>query len=501
MNLTGPLMYPWKTILQFDKRDSQPVYLQIAQAIVQEINHGRIRTGQKMPGTRALAQLLGINRKTLSMAYDELMAQDWLEIIPYKGTFVSKRLPQVRSRSLTREKGSEKNSSHTDFESLWPQSVPAMPTMETPSDPKILVVDGGAPDERLAPMDLIYKKCRSISHLRTRDYLSYSHVEGSVHLREVLPSYLSSTRGLTCGTSSLLITRGSQMAIYLIFQQLLVSGGAVMVGSTNYPEADDVILHAGGSLLKIPVDQEGIQIEPIAAHCQREKVKAIYITPHHHYPTTVTLSAKRRLQLLELAQRHRFFIIEDDYDYDFHYKSSPILPLASMDTVGCVIYIGAFSKLLAPVVRVGYMVCSPRIISEMSRLRQIIDRQGDAVMEKAIAEMIEEGELQRHLKKTVKTYRHRRDFICTLFRERLGTYFDFEVPDGGMAIWLRAKPFVPLKEVLRQLPNYGVYIRADRNFPEYHNAVRLGFASLNEGETNRLVESLSKILKNYSKQD
>ena len=444
---------------------------------------GRLASGQKIPGSRQLANLLEVNRKTVVIAYDELMAQDWLEIIPARGTFVSHNLPIVR-----------------------PQSVPALPTRPVSDDssafsfpalatppaipPSLLRITDGSPDVRLAPVEQLYQRCKSVSTQSSRrEPLRYGDEQGDVALRRTLARYLQETRGLTCTSGKILITRGSQMGIYLFLRLLLEPGERVVVGETSYDATSRVIVHCQGQLLTVPVDVQGLDTEAVATLCEAHPIRALYVTSHHHYPTTVTLSAERRVRLLQLAQQYHFAIIEDDYDYDFHYASSPLLPLASLDTQGTVVYVGSFTKCIAPAVRIGYVVAPENVIQSMAAYRRTVDRQGDPVLERALAGWIEDGELQRHLKKSLKVYRQRRDFFCALLHNQLGEWVQFNVPNGGMAVWVVFSPLVDLLALEEYGRSQGISLDGAGQWQSCQ-AVRLGFASLNEEEMMRSVTVL-----------
>ena len=159
------------------------------------------------------------------------------------------------------------------------------------------------------------------------------------------------------------------MALYLLTCVLFSKGENIIVGDTNYYYADHCFLNAGMKLVRVKVDESGIDVDAIEKICSEKKIKAVYITSHHHYPTTVTLIASRRIRLLELSEKFGFIIIEDDYDYDFHYLSSPILPLISADLKGMIIYIGTLSKTIAPAIRTGYVVAPPNLILELARIK------------------------------------------------------------------------------------------------------------------------------------
>lgn len=484
-------MYPWKSVIQIDKKKHKAIFLQIAAAIINEIHEGRLKPAQRLPGTRYLANILSLNRKTVSLAYDELMAQGWIEIIPSKGSFVSKALPLVKSQpfgqtSITKNEKNEAgftfntNTQITEYQSRKKHQI---------------VMDDGSPDVRLAPLKQLFREIRSIAASSySKNLMMYSNVLGESRLRKVLSTYLQQTRGLNTTQNNIMITRGSQMAIYLIFNVLLKKEDSVIVADLNYKSADWVITSLGAKLIRIPFDEFGIQTQAIEKICQNRSIRAIYITPHHHFPTTISLAAFRRVHLLSLAEKYGFAIVEDDYDYDFHYASKPILPLASLDKKGMVCYTGSFSKLLAPSVRVGYISGPVDFIKELAKHRRIVDRQGDPLLERAIANMLEEGEIQRHLKKVVKTYKHRRDLICTLLHKHLANEINFKVPEGGMAVWVSFKRKFEEKYFFDALLAKGLLLDVDKNFLREANALRLGFASLNDDEIKKAVLIIADVL-------
>jgi GntR family transcriptional regulator / MocR family aminotransferase len=246
------------------------------------------------------------------------------------------------------------------------------------------------------------------------------------------------------------------------------------------------------------VDESGIDVDAIEKLCKRKKIKALYITSHHHYPTTVTLTAARRIKLLGLAEQYGFFIIEDDYDYDFHYLSSPILPLVSADTKGMVVYIGTLSKTISPGIRTGYVVAPENLILELCRRRQLIDTQGDAIMELALAEMFEEGSIKRHMKKAQLVYHQRRDFLCGLLQQHLPDVIEFKIPDGGLAIWARFHKSLPLPPLTEKLRAKGLILSnglIHNNTPVSLNATRMGFAWMNEQEAENAVQLMVKTIR------
>jgi GntR family transcriptional regulator/MocR family aminotransferase len=332
----------------------------------------------------------------------------------------------------------------------------------------------------------------------TSKYLMYGPEYGSENLRIELAKFLSETRSIQVDPNNILITKGVQMGIYLTAQVLLAKGDVAIVPEPGYPAANEVFQYAGAELAYAPMDEQGIDLNAVEAICKKKKVKLLYIIPHHHRPTTVTLSSERRMQLLELAAKYRFAILEDDYDYDFHYSSSPVLPLASADYYGSVIYVGSFCKTIAPGIRIGFVAAPQNLIMQLARLRRMIDRQGEQLLEEALANLLKNGDIGRHLKKSNKIYHERRDMFCRLLREQLGDHVSFKIPDGGFAVWLQYLGGLNAGDISQKANQMGLTIsNGEDYFSQSVNTqfIRMGFASLDPKEIEEGVEILSKAIR------
>jgi len=479
-------MFPLESLIAIDKKLSLPVYKQIVHAIVNAIRGGMLKAGAHLPGSRELAGKLGVHRKTVIAAYEELNAQDWIMIVPRKRVSVSARIPLLKPQKW--------NARHRvpsfDNDLALPFRVIA-PTKGTDAGrvPEI-IIDDGHPDVRLSPVDELLKTYRSYT---SRKYTIKTALigteQGTIQLREELVRYLSETRGLNVSVENILITHGAQMGIYLAAQLLLNADTCVIAGKPGYPVAGRTFEETGAKLTEVPVDEYGMDTDAVERLCKKQPVAAVYAIPHHHYPTTVTLSVERRMKLLELSQQYSFAIIEDDYDYDYHYTSSPYLPLASGRHNGNVIYIGSFSKILDPSLRIGFMVAPRNFIDQCRALRAIIDVGGDGYMQNALAALIKGGELKRHLKKAKKIYHQRRDLLDNLLKEELGNYLSYVLPSGGMAVWITLLPAYPV-ERLQAIPRLKILGANGQQ-----NAFRFGFASMNETELTAAVYLLKETLK------
>jgi GntR family transcriptional regulator/MocR family aminotransferase len=276
------------------------------------------------------------------------------------------------------------------------------------------------------------------------------------------------------------------MALDLVARSLIRPGDVVAVEALGYPNAVNVFRRAGASVVPIAVDEQGIDVDALAALSRRTSVRLVYLTPHHQFPTTVTLSPTRRLALLDLARRARIAILEDDYDQEYHYDGRPVLPLASDDPAGSVIYVGTLAKILAPGLRIAFVVAPPPVITRMAAERALVDHQGDAALECAIAELIEDGEIERHAWRTRRIYHARRDAFCAAAARLLGDAATFRPPPGGMAVWLKVAPDIDVDAWQRRCLDRGAYFVIGRQYTVDGSdvpAVRLGFAQLDERES------------------
>lgn len=484
-------MLPFKTLLQIDSNSRQAIFQQLANQLIQLIQDGTLQTGERLPSTRQMGEFLNLHRKTIVSFYDELIAQGWLETAIGSGTFVTKTLPIHQNQSLLSLETS--SSKFVNAPVLAKKKtfldIPALSASSTS-----LRLDDGFPDVRLAPMEELsraFRRYLTAGNPYTR--LGYTDPKGSPRLRNFLVDYLNNSRGLRISTENILITRGTMNAVFLASQLLLNRGDNVIVGETNWSGANMNFQNCGANLLTVPIDDFGMVVDAVEEICLKKQVRLLFITSHHHYPTTATLRADRRLKLLQLSEKHGFMILEDDYDYDFHYQSSPHLPLASADRQGTVLYMGSFSKSIAPALRIGYLVATKEIIERLAQLRRIIDRQGDSMLEYGLAELLEEGIIKRHLRKSLKNYRQRRDIFCEALSTELKDKIQFNIPEGGMAVWAKFSAEINLPKLSESLLKDGLSISTGRSYRfdnQNFNEIRLGFASSTEDELLKSVEVL-----------
>lgn len=485
------MLRSWDLNLHITKSSGVVVYLQIAQQIIDEIQRGRLVPSAAMPGTRELAGRLKVNRKTIVLAYDELIAQGWLTTESRRGTFVSAKLPHflppVQSNIDIKQGVNETPA---------PVLAKYASALEVESISHLIDFNDGIPDTRLIPFETISKAFRHalIEPIRTNK-LGYSDPKGMLNLRHALSEMLNMERGLNVDVDNICIARGSQMGIFLAARILANTNKYVVIENLSYPPAREAFRSCGAKILTVGLDQNGINVTELEELCKKYPISAIYVTPHHQFPTTVMMTAERRLKLLMLAEYYDFVIVEDDYDHEFHFHHHPVFPLASTGHAGRVIYVGSLSKVLAPGLRVGYLVASKEIINQCASEVMLIDRQGNSVTELAVAALLESGEIKRHIRRTLKIYNERRNVLIDLLRNELGEFVNFDSPNGGLAIWLRLNDDIEINKLVQNSLLEKVKILPASLFSEsdvHINGIRLGFGSLNAYELTTGVQRLKR---------
>lgn len=470
------MLRPWQIHFRIDEREEKTVFLKLTNLISQEILSGRLVQGTMLPGSRSLSKELGINRKTVQAVYEELEAQGWLVTRPRKGTFVADILPEKQLQ----------------IDSVNERKVNDKPTIQ---EAALYPHNDGVPDPRLIPYELFSRAYRhALIKITQNQYMGYGNPQGMIELRQALQKMLSMERFMSVAEDEICIVRGSQMGIFLASRALPNRQGVIVVEELYYPSAFKAFQSNGFQVVSVKLDEQGIVIEDLERILQEHSVAAIYTTPHHQYPTTVTMPMSRRLQLLELSKKWGFYIIEDDYDHEFHYDSRPMPPLASLPHSELVIHVGSLSKVFAPGIRLGYIVASASVIQSITEDILLIDRQGNNITELALADLMQRGEIKRHIRKMKKIYQLRRDHALTEFSRVFSGDVQIQAPAGGMALWVKfQKSFT--KEQALKLDKLNMDTEHKfRQDDSSNRCIRFGFAALSEQEITSLIEKLNEVL-------
>lgn len=483
------MLRPWKlTLERIHPGRATPLYLQISRAIIHEIERARLPAGTFLPSSRELATMLGVNRKTVVLAYEDLIAQGWLESLGTRGTAVAAQAADAAARPAAPAPAP------ADLLPEYRFHAPPARSLAVP-DGSGVKLDEGAPDGRLFPGEILSRAYRSAIRRAARaNRLQYRDPRGSPRLREAVAAMLRGERGLSVDADGICITRGSQNGIYLAARTLLSPGDAVVVEALTYEPAVAAFRDRGATVVPVPLDEHGMDVDSLEQACRRHRVRAVFLTPHHQFPTTVALRPERRLRVLTLARQFGFAVIEDDYDHEFHFGSQPLLPMASY-APGQVIYVGSLSKLLLPALRIGYIAAPRPFIEAVAHGVSLTDGMGNTLTEDAAAELIEEGELRRHARRTISIYAARRHAFADALAARFGDRAAFRVPDGGLAFWLRFADGALLDRIEAAAAGEGVRLAPSASFASGEAAprgLRLGFASLTQAEADAALGALAR---------
>ena len=292
-------MFPYKTSFKIDRKSKPALYLQLANQFIVLIKEKKLAPKTKLPGSRTLSEFLSVHRKTIVACYEELLLQGWVESIPKKGTFINANLPELHQQKFL-EKNDVLSSNKAGFQFYSDESLQRKPYENKEG---FMYLNDGISDTRLTPTEDLARTYRRIcSRKNIYKEMSYGSLFGNEKLRITLTNYLNKTRGLNIKKDNILITRGSQMGIYLSSKLLLKKDDSIIVGKTNYTSADTTFLNRKANLMRVFVDENGLVTDEIEQICQKKSIKAVFVTSHHHHPTTVTLSAERRIHLLNLRR-------------------------------------------------------------------------------------------------------------------------------------------------------------------------------------------------------
>jgi GntR family transcriptional regulator / MocR family aminotransferase len=405
-------------VIPADRASGSPLYRQLYQGYREAILERRLRPGQRLPSTRSLARELGISRIPVLGAFEQLVAEGFVESRVGAGTFVAGSLPDEQKapagggpprRLATARRGRRVASGGPEV------------LLRRPPEPWF----AGSGAFRMSevaferfPFQVWSSLMGRHSRNPSRSLLKYGEAFGFRPFRESLAAYLRTTRGVRCEAQQILVVSGSQQAFQLAARVLLDTGSRVWVEEPGYGGARDILRLAGALLVPVPVDDEGLDVAAGIARCPRPR--AVYVTPSHQYPLGMTMSAARRLRLLDWAHTSGSWILEDDYDSEYRYESQPIAALQGLDRDSRVVYIGTFSKVLFPALRVGYMVVPPDLVRRFAAVREAMDIFPPTLCQAVLADFIDQGHFARHLRRMRQLYRERRSVLVEALRKELG---------------------------------------------------------------------------------
>lgn len=473
-----------------------PLHRQLYEELRRAILTGRLLPRQRIPSTRELAKSLGISRTTVTQSYEQLLSEGYLETFVGSGTFVCAQLPDDLLHSTPVEEAQKMTPPPIKLSkygiSLGKTNFSLMKEPDTPISFRY-----GRPAFELFPMQvwrkLVSRHCRADSN-----WLDYSSDPlGYKPLREAIARYLSRVRAVQCEPDQVLITNGTQQALYLVMRLLLDPGETMALEDPGYLSARRIFLSQGAKLLPIAVDESGLVVKELANY-STEAIKLVYVTPSHQFPTGAILSLPRRLELLAWAQQTGALIVEDDYDSEYRYGDRPIPALQGLDQSDSVLYVGTFSKVLFPSLRIGYLVLPQRLVSLFARAKWLSDRQLPLLEQQVLTDFIEEGHLESHIRKMRSHYDRLRQVLVQALNAHFGQRATILGENAGIHLMVRLHTDFSDEEIIQRAASVGVGMMSAQPF--YLNAkckreFIFGYGELTEQQLQDGIHRLTQVLR------
>ncbi len=495
------------TALALDRTSAVPLSLQLYERMRRAILTGQLKAGARLPSTRDLASELGVARNTVCMAYTQLLAESYIESRVGHGTSVASFLPEGQGAAPAQAL----------LAPAAPQSGPpaelsrrGVALTQISFAPGSSLVPGGqarafrvaTPDLDAFPRQLWAQLVARRARHTLQDVLTTRDLAGYPPLREAVASHLGVARGVRCTAEQVIITTGAQGALDLAARILLDPGDTVWVEDPGYPGAKGALLGAGAQLIPVPVDAEGLDVA--AARAQSPHARLAYVTPSHQFPLGVTMSLARRLALLEWAKQTHSWVLEDDYDSEYRFVGRPLAALQGLDDGQHVIYIGTFSKVLFPALRLGYLVAPPALADAFVAARRFIDTYTPVLEQAVVADFMTAGHFTRHIRRMRGLYAERRGTLLRAAQDELAGLLELQAPETGMHMvgWLPAG--VDERSAARQASAQQVETLPLSTFslkPPRRSGLLLGYAAINEHEINDGARRLAAALRSLPHQD
>jgi GntR family transcriptional regulator/MocR family aminotransferase len=469
-----------------DRRLSKPLHQQIYEAFRARVLRAELRAGQLVPSTRELARELRVSRLPVLDAYAQLLAEGYFETRVGAGTFIAASLPGRAEPHAAPPAGERRISA----------LAAALPRYERPSWAAALgPFQVGQPDLHSFPVEIWSKlMARHARRVRVQG-LQYGDPMGLPELREAVAHYLRTSRAVRCDARQIMIVSGSQQGLDLATRVLLDAGAPAWVEEPGYWLVHQVLKASGCRAVPVPVDAEGLDVaEGIR---RKRKVRAAFVAPSHQYPLGVTMSASRRLQLLEWAQREGAWIVEDDYDSEYRYESMPVASLQGLDANARVVYIGTFSKVMFPSLRLGYVVVPPDLVERFAAMRQAMDLGPSHAAQSVMAEFIREGHFARHIRRMRPIYAARRSALAAAIERELGGRATIAGDAAGMHLTVLLRDRCDDRAVAAEAARRSLYVSA-LSAAYAGGAPRpgfvLGFGNTRENQIAAAVRILASLL-------
>jgi GntR family transcriptional regulator/MocR family aminotransferase len=455
------------------------MYRQLAEAIVE----GRLREGEALPSTRELARQLGVSRTTVTVAYDRLLSEGFTVGRPGAGTFVA----QARATTTLRR---APRGGTVAPRPIW-AGIDESLTTHSPAAYDFAI---GVPDARLFPLEKWRRNVARELQPGAAVLAGYGRSEGHPPLRAAIARRIGLSRAVRAGEDDVIVTSGAQQAFDRVARVLVAPGDVVAMEDPGYPPIRSLLETYGARVIGVRVDADGIVVSEIPP-----RVKLVYTTPSHQFPTGVRMSLARRRELLDWATANNSVIIEDDYDSEFHYGDRSLDPLQSLDRAGRVIYIGTFSKTLLPSLRIGFVVAPAALQPALASAKRLVDWHSDTVTQAALARLIDDGSFAAHVRRANRVYSERRARVLVSAARDLSRWVTVVPSVAGLHLFAEFLPGVMLRgaTVSGAALAEGVGIQSVAAFSTAENPREgfvIGFGAIEASHINDGIRRLATVL-------
>jgi GntR family transcriptional regulator/MocR family aminotransferase len=494
---TTPIQKPE---IVLDQNAAMPLYRQLYERLRSAILERRLEAGARLPSTRVLASELGISRNTTALAYEQLLMEGYIESRVGDGTRVAYLLPEppVRVAENVGDQDVAEVSALARRSQLLVRiaSLDDLDINQTGFDARLFRL--GQPDVEHFPYETWARLVARHVRQSLQAVSFYQNAQGYGPLREAIAAHVGIRRGVHCLPEQVIITAGAQGALDLVARVLLDPGDQAWVEDPGYLGARGSLLAAGVGLISVPVDREGIDVRAGRKLCGDARLAIV--TPSHQFPTGVTMSLNRRLELLQWAREASAWIVEDDYDSEYRFSGRPLEALQGLDSAGHVLYIGTFSKALFPSLRLGYLIVPSKLLKGFLAMRRFTDVHPPILEQMTLADFIDEGHYMRYLRKMRLLYLERRNTLADALKRELRDLLDVAVPEAGIHLVAWLPEGTNARAIVQQAAVDGLAIQLISHFslqPPYRDGLLLGFASASPAELDAGVKRLAAVLRKF----
>jgi 2-aminoadipate transaminase len=486
-------------ILELDRQSHAPLYTQIAAQVRQMIQQGTLKIGDRLPPNRELAERLGVNRSTVTTAYDELLADGLIATRVGSGTYVA-AVPVAAARALVETAAAPPTErlAPLNWEAVLPdlQQDDWLANRGSGRRKDSVMFTHALPATELFPLDDFRRSVERVLRRDGRNLLQLGTSSGYEPLQQYLLQQMALV-GIRAEPHELLLTSGCQQGLDLLRQVLVQPGDEVVVENPTYPGALSLFCQPQHKFIGVPVGPHGIELNALEDVLRRRRPKLIYVVPTFHNPTGATLDLAARRRLLELAAQYRVPIVEDEIYRDLRYDGAALPSLKALDQYGVVVYLNSFSKVGFPGLRVGWIVAPRLLIEHLHALKQRSDLHGNLLAQAALADFARQGLLTKHLQRCRRSYAQRRDAMLAALQRHFPNSATWTAPEGGMAIWVRLPAGLDASELLAQAQLQGIYFTPGPRFYASNaraNTLRLSFTMVTAPQIEEGLKRLGELI-------